>query len=105
MTWVTWVTWVFVGLAVAVAAAAWAIASGRLRAGLEEPYDEERAAPQMPEPSLGQPAVRYVEPAAGRPDLAGTDRIDPTDAGATDLQHHPRTTGEPADGRHEAQDR
>lgn len=102
MTWVTWVTWVFVGLAVAVAAVAWAIASGRLRAGFEEPYDDGRATSQMPEPSLGQPAVGYVEPAAGRPDLAGTE---PIDAGATDLQHHPRTTGEPADGRHEAQDR
>lgn len=92
--WVTWVTWGFAGLIVLVVAVAVAISTGRLDASFGAPYERENASVGQPDP---RPDVDWSEPADGR---AGAD-LRP----ATDPQHHPRTTGEPAHGRYEAQDR
>jgi hypothetical protein len=85
----SWVTWAFVGLAVVVAAVGMAISRGRIDVSFEPPY-EFRIPPA--DPTGVGPGIEWTEPAAGR----SLDRIG---------QHHPRTTGETAHGRHEAQDR
>lgn len=85
----SWVTWAFVGLAGLVAVVAAAVSRGRLDVTFEPPY----ARPIEPadQGSAGS-GIEWSEPAAGR----SVDRIG---------QNHPRTTGETAHGRHEAQDR
>jgi hypothetical protein len=85
----TWVTWGFIGLAIAVLAVAAGIARGRIEVTLDPPY-----APlvRSADPEGTRSGIEWSEPAAGRSD----DRTG---------QHHPRTTGETAHGRHEAQDR
>ncbi|WP_162458360.1 hypothetical protein [Pseudactinotalea terrae] len=85
----SWVTWGFVGLAIAVLAVAAAISRGWIEVTLDPPYE-----PQVrpADPTGTRSGIEWSEPAAGR----SHDRIG---------QHHPRTTGETAHGRHEAQDR
>lgn len=119
MTWVTWVTWGFVAIAASVAVVAWAISTGRLDVTFEPPY--ERPAERPPAVADGQrdepptearraegatsgpvSGIEWSEPAAGRP---GPDGLEPHEGAASTAQNHPPTTGEPADGRHEAQDR
>lgn len=85
----SWVTWAFVGLAVVVVVVAAAASRGRIDVTFEPPY----AQPVEPADPIGvRPGIEWSEPAAGR----SVDRIG---------QNHPRTTGETAHGRHEAQDR
>ncbi|HLV57086.1 MAG TPA: hypothetical protein VKY71_16125 [Actinotalea caeni] len=93
MTWVTWVTWGFVALAALVVGVAVAASRGRLDLTMEPPYEPP---PDPGTPRVGRPGVEWHEPAGGPVD----DQMP-----APDPQHHPRTTGEPADGSHEAQDR
>lgn len=94
MSWVTWVTWGFVALAIVVLLVTLAASRGLLDVSFGPPYQ----APDEPEaPSGHRSGVEWTKPAGG-PVI--TDQ-----APATESQHHPRTTGEPADGRHEAQDR
>jgi hypothetical protein len=107
MTWVTWVTWAFVALAAAVTMVAMAISRGRLQVSFEPPYEPSEQQPPVVSatgraPSGTRSGIEWSEPAAGRPDLDG---LEPDEGAAPTAQNHPPTTGEPADGRHEAQDR
>lgn len=102
MIWVTWVTWAFVAVAAGVVVVAALISRGTLDVGFERPYDAVDRPQSEPPPSgahrsPGGSGIEWSESAAWRLHL---------DEGAvTHPQPHPRTTGEPADGRHEAQDR
>jgi len=102
MTWVTWVTWAFVALAVGVVVVAALVSRGSVEATLEPPY-EPVLEPSGPSATTTgqrvqvQSGIGWSEPAAWRSNL--------DEDAETEPQPYPLTTGEPADGRHEAQDR
>ena len=102
MTWVTWVTWGFVAVAAGVVMIAAFISRGSLDSSFENPYQPAKeAAPESLRPGAHSSAlgsdIEWSEPAAWRPHL--------DEDAVSHPQPHPRTTGEPAHGRHEAQDR
>ena len=102
MAWVTWVTWVFVAIAAGVVVIAVLVSRGTIRSGFDRPYEPEEqpasdAAPRGAHRSPDGSGIEWSESAARRQHLDEDAVIHP--------QPHPRTTGEPADGRHEAQDR
>lgn len=102
MAWVTWVTWGFVAIAAGVVVIAALISRGVIDAGFEPPYEHGVDAAQEPPGTAAdlegdRSDIEWSASAAWRPHL--------DEGAATHPQPHPRTTGEPADGRHEAQDR
>jgi hypothetical protein len=110
MSWVTWVTWAFVGVAALVALVALGLSRGRLHDSFDDPYDPlGHHLEQAPEPEQGRSGVEWSEPAAGwSPSETERDQHDDRDVEETDEPTAARptqTTGEPADGRYEAQDR
>lgn len=98
------VTWLLVAVALAVVGAAAAISSGRLSVTFEGPYPEQE--PPMQAPSAGS-GIEWSSPAAERSVHEGVAFAEhnttevPARAGTDNLS----STGEPAHGRHEAQDR